>query len=636
MTIEDELHQSLQQALSALGIEKREVSFEHPADLAHGDYSTNAALELFSRKVRISLRPKLKKYTEAKGEAYIRPRGEEGVSFQTAKGVNFHSPRQLASLIVIELQKNLPAGVEKTEVAGAGFINFYLTKEFFAENIREALRQAQDYGKNKALVHKKVMVEYTDPNPFKEFHIGHLMSNAIGESVARIFEYNGANVLRACWQGDVGLHVAKAIFGMEQNMNEVSNILHFRGVTEHPSVLLGRWYVFGAHAYETDEKSKKAIGDINVLIYKILAGEKNGDPRETLVANMYKAGREASLAYFEDIYRRLGTKFNYYFYESEEGRKGQAIVEENLGKGIFEKSDGAVVFKGEPYGLHTRVFINSLGLPTYEAKELGLNKRKFELEPDLYKSVIITGNEINEYFKVLLKVMSLIMPKVAEKTVHLPHGMLRMTTGKMSSRKGNVITGEGLIAQVKALVVEKIKEPTSAQGSGLAKREMSEKEKETVAEQVAIGAIKYSILRQAIGGDIIFDFEKSISFEGDSGPYLQYSYVRAKAVLAKAKEVGLKPCVGVKLLQKWETSTLEKLLYRFPEVVERAGAEYQPHYVTTYLTELAGVFNSWYANEKIIDANDPASPYKLALTEAFATVIKNGLSLLGIKVPERM
>ena len=201
--------------------------------------------------------------------------------------------------------------------------------------------------------------------------------------------------------------------------------------------------------------------------------------------------------------------------------------------------------------------------------------------------------------------------------------MLRFASGKMSSRKGNVITGEALIAQVTSMVHDKLKD-----------REMSAKEKDVLAEIVAVGAIKYSILRQAIGGDIIFDFEKSISFEGDSGPYLQYSYVRAKSVLGRAVDENI--LANTTLPSGWETITLEKLLVRFPEVVARAGEEYQPHYVTTYLTELAGVFNGWYAGGKIIDVDDPTSPYKLALTKAFAEVMKNGLWLLGIKAPEKM
>jgi arginyl-tRNA synthetase len=253
---------------------------------------------------------------------------------------------------------------------------------------------------------------------------------------------------------------------------------------------------------------------------------------------------------------------------------------------------------------------------------LGLNVEKFKLYPDLSKSIIITANEQNDYFKVLLKAFSLIKKEIAEKTTHIGHGMMRLTTGKMGSRKGNVITAENFIADVKELVEEKIKD-----------RQFDKVEKEKLSEMVAIAAIKYQILRQSIGGDIIYDPEKSVSFEGDSGPYLQYSTVRAQTVLTKAKEVGI--AEKIKEIPK-ETSLLEKLLLRFPEVVERGVEECAPHHVTTYLTELAAAFNAYYANNLIIDLKNPLSPYRVALTKSFVAVMKNGLWLLGIKVPERM
>ncbi len=554
----DSLENAICRALKTIGVENNDVHFEHPADLSHGDFSTNIAL----------------------------------ASSKLAK----QKPREIAEKLVAELQKDLPKGVERIEIAGPGFINFHLSKEFFADTIKNV---DVDFGKNAAFKGKKVMVEFTDPNPFKEFHIGHLMSNAVGESIARLFEYQGANVIRACWQGDVGLHVAKAIYALLQMGDDSLTVAK-----------LGSAYVMGEKEYETH---KQEIDDINKKIYR------GGDSQ---IDKIYSTGRALSLERFEIFYKLLGTKFDHYFFEGKEGREGQPIVEKNIG-GVFEKSEGAVVYRGEKHGLHTRVFLTKEGLPTYEAKELGLNKAKFEKEPDIDTSIIVTANEQSDYFKVVLAAMGEVLPEIAKRTKHLAHGMLRFASGKMSSRKGNVITGETLIAQVTIMVHEKIKD-----------REMDAEEKNSLAEIVAIGAIKYSILRQAIGGDIIFDFEKSISFEGDSGPYLQYSYVRAKSLLHKAEQENVQAKAA--LPENWETTVLEKLLYRFGEVVERAGTELQPHYIATYLIELAGAFNSWYAKEQIVNGADAASPYKVALTAAFATTMKNGLFLLGIKVPEKM
>ena len=560
------LEKAIEHALQTTGIEAPEVRLEHPAELSHGDYSTNVALA-YSKELKMK-------------------------------------PRELAEKVVEVLRFNLKSEkrlnlIDRIEIAGPGFINFHLSKEFFAESVKGV---SDDFGKNKIWAGKRVMVEFTDPNPFKEFHIGHLMDNAIGESIARVFEFHSATVKRACWQGDVGMHVAKSIWGYQKGEE-----------TEKTAQVWGKAYTRGSEAFETDENAKKEITALNKVIYE------KSDPE---INKLYDAGRQISLDFFEEIYKRVGTKFDYYFFESKEGVEGKKIVEEFLDKGVFEKSDGAVVFKGEQYGLHTRVFINSQGLPTYEAKELGLNRKKFEVEKDLDFSIILSANEISEYFKVLLKVMSLVYPPIAAKTKHLAHGFLKLATGKMSSRKGNVITGEGLLNQVEELVHEKIKE-----------REMTPEQKTKLAGIVAVGAIKYSILRQAIGGDIIFDFEKSISFEGDSGPYLQYSFVRAKSVLQKAKDVGVKPSVEVRPQQ---TAVIERLLYRFPGIVERAGTELEPHYIATYLIELAGAFNSWYAKEQIVASEDLTSPYKVALTEAFATTMQNGLWLLGIAVPTKM
>ena len=519
------------------------------------------------------------------------------------------------------LTENKISEIEKIEIAG-NFINFYLSKDFFAESVKEILDKEEKFGENSLLEDQKIIIEYTDPNPFKEFHIGHLMSNSIGEAISRIIEFHGAEVKRANWQGDMGLHVAKAVFAMKLGVNFEQAYVFGHAVFENQQPLL--WYLDGYEKHLKPiwdnipnlERAKEEIIAINKKIY---------EKSDSRINDLYESGRKTSLDYFEGIYERLGTKFVYYFFEGKEGVEGKSIVENHIKDGIFEKSDGAIIFRGEKYGLHTRVFINSDGIPTYEAKELGLNKKKFDVEPKLIKSIIITGNEIKEYFKVLIKVISLIFPDIAEKTLHLPHGMLRLPGGKMSSRTGNIITAKSLIEQMKAKIAEKLKD-----------REYSVKEKGDISEIVAIGAIKYSILRQAIGGDIIFDFDKSISFEGNSGPYLQYTYVRANSVLEKAKMSRLNLDMSKTVFDTWETTELEKYLYRFPEVVERAGKEYAPHYIVTYLTELSSIFNSFYAKNKIIDESDPSSPYKIALTAATASILKSGLHLLGIKVPERM
>jgi len=395
------------------------------------------------------------------------------------------------------------------------------------------------------------------------------------------------------------LHVAKTIWGYLQTEKRENLTVHD----------WGKFYAAGAKAYEADEEVKTEVNEINRRVYERSSEEIN---------KIYDLGRQASLDYFEEIYQRLGTKFDFYFFESETGKVGKKIVESGLTKGVFEKSDGAIVFRGEKFdeSLHTRVFVNSLGLPTYETKDLGLAKLKFGKYPyDL--SVLVTGNEVVGYFKVMLKALDLLEPELATKARHVAHGMLRLPTGKMSSRTGDVITAVSLIEETKKKVLEKISE-----------RDLSAKQKEEIAEKVAIGAIKFSILKQSPGRDVIFDFDKSLSLEGDSGPYLQYAYTRAKSVLTKADKD------DYNFEQSEVVTDVEKTLQYFPEVVERAYQELAPQYITTYLVILASAFNSYYAQNKIIGSKNEA--YRLALTKAVAQVLKSGLTLLGIPALEKI
>lgn len=575
--MQGEIKKLIKDALENLEIEVSDIVLEHPEDLKNGDYSTNIALAI-------------------------------------AKSIK-RNPRELAEKIVEQiLRLNVDKNIEKVEVAGAGFINFHLSKKFFAKSVEDILNTADNFGKNDSLSGKKIMVEYTDPNPFKPFHIGHLMTNAIGESLARTLEYSGADIARANYQGDVGLHVAKAIYGLLKD----EKLQDKTGDHNLQSSNIGKAYAFGSDAYETDENAKKEIDEINKKVY-LRDDEK--------INEIYNWGFKVTMEAFEDIYKILGTKFDFYFLESMMAGVGRDIVKENTGK-LFEESDGAIVFKAEKYNeeghpkLHTRVFITSQGLPTYETKELGLTEEKFKTKPDMDLSVVITANEQMDYMRVVAKAISILHPEYKEKMLHITHGMMRFVGGKMSSRKGNIITGESLLNDTRADVLGRM--------SG---RDFSSEEKDKISSDVGVSAIKYSILKQSIGGDIIYDFEKSISFEGDSGPYLQYSYTRANSVLEKAQNENILPDfenIGDEIFE------VEKMLYKFPEVVLRASEEYEPHYIANYLIEISRAFNSFYGNTLIVNKEDKLSSYKVALTYAFSFVLKNGLHLLGIKTPKKM
>ncbi|MBI3620129.1 arginine--tRNA ligase, partial [Candidatus Roizmanbacteria bacterium] len=318
------------------------------------------------------------------------------------------------------------------------------------------------------------------------------------------------------------------------------------------------------------------------------------------------------------------------------GEIGATLVKEYLKQGIFTKSQGAIIFEGEKYGLHNRVFINSLGLPTYEAKELGLAPTKYKNWP-YDTSIIVTGNEINEYFKVLITALKKIFPDLGKKTYHIGHGMVRLPEGKMSSRTGKIITGESLLNEVveKAFkVIEKTTKPT-IQGQHV--RYVSEATVKpskmlSTAEKVGIASIKYALLKNNIGRDVEFNFEESISFNGNSGPYLQYSFVRSQSVL---KHITVTNSAFRPMLTPEETVILRQLLY-FPEIVEEAALEYVPSMIATYLFDLAQKYNLFYEKCPILKAEKNVREFRAGLVAAVAQVIKNGLWLLGIETMNEM
>src|SRR3989338_4639827 len=448
--MQDKIKKLIQEALKNLGIKEVGFIVEHPEDLKNGDYSTNVAMVC-------------------------------------AKNLKTN-PKELAEKIVTTLrqaQGEFPE-IQEIQVAGAGFINFYLPQKFFCGSVEEILNN-QDFGKNKLFFGKKIMVEYTDPNPFKPFHIGHLMTNAIGESVARILEYSGAGVSRANYQGYIGLHVAKAIYGLLKNEKlqdkSVSIVLQSENI--------GKAYALRAEAYETDKKTtpedgqaKEEIDEINKKIYS---------RKDNKINEIYDWGFKVPMEAFEDLYKMLGTKFDFYFLESMMAPIGEEIVRANVGK-VFEESDGAIIFKGEKHDpkLHTRVFITSAGLPTYETKELGLTKEKFKTKLDMNLSIVVTAQEQMDYMKVVAKALSLIYPEYTDKMKHITHGMMKFASGKMSSRKGNIITGETLIRDTKMLVAEKMR--SREMGEEPARNASSIADaggKEKVISYVALAAIKY-------------------------------------------------------------------------------------------------------------------------------------------------
>lgn len=527
------------------------------------------------------------------------------------------------------------------QVVKPGFVNLFLADNFIIEQAKQILDLGSEYGKNEKFKGQNVLVEFTDPNPFKILHIGHLFTNIVGESLARLYEASGATVKRANYQGDVGLHVGKTLYGIKEKL-KAENISW--GTIEKMELRdrvdwLGQAYVYGTQQFEENKIAREEIYKLNRYAFVIAQEEFSDnividfrslgpiDEEElSVIRKYYLEGRKWCLDYFERIYKRLNAHFDFYFFESVTTDYGMRVVMEGLKKGVLEKDGESVIFRGEKYGLHTRVFVNKLGLPTYEAKDLGLAILKYKnFKYD--KSIIITGNEQAGYFKVVLKVLDLLYPELARATKHLSHGMVKLPGAKkMSSRKGNVLSAEWLIDSV----VEKVY-------SIVSERDLSEKDKKEIAEKVGIGALKYAFLHNSIGGDIVFDIDKVTQFDGDTGAYVMYALVRARSILNKTK--GVADTISLSRFGTLDvvTANVLKQSLLYPGVVVRATSLQEPSSIIGYLYKLAEAFNAFYASNKVLMANSVSDKIKNTFTvQVVSQVLENGLRLLNIPIVEKM
>lgn len=569
--LKQQLIESLKTAVEELGYQTSDIVCDIPKNPLFGDYTTNIALQL------------------AKLE------GKKGKQ----------SPIEIANEIVTSVKSHESSMqyLGKIEVAGNGFINFFIKDEVLIKNTDglDLLKSTVDSS--------KVLVEYGHVNPLKEVHIGHLRTFILGESLCRVFESLGMEVFRANYQGDIGLHIAKAIWGMSKARvlrtlkkmdSPTAKLTH-----EEKAKFLGQAYAKGNVSYDEDPNVKKEIDKINFQLYQ----------KDPAIKEVYQLAIDWSLEYFQPIYELLGVKYDRCFFESEVFENGRKLIMDNTGK-VFVKNDGAIIYPGEKEGLHNRVFITSAGNPTYEGKEVGLA----QLEYDTFnydKSIHVVASEQEGYFQVVIKAIEAIFPYLRGKKEHLSYGVVDLKEGKMSSRTGNVITVDDLYH----VVSEKVRE--------VIKNSRLEVDQDTV-RKVALGAIKFSYLKFSPRPNIVFDLEQSVSLDGDSGPYLQYTYARIQSVLKNSKKD--MEFNEIKL-EKAERVLLRQLTY-FQEIVESVAESYHPNLLASYLMDLARLYNLFYAECRIIGSEK--EEFRLKISSEVAKVLKKGLYLLGVEAPERM
>jgi arginyl-tRNA synthetase len=544
--------------------------------------------------------------------------------------------------------------VLEINVSAPGFLNFTLPDDYY-ENYIESINA--DFGASIAsntFAGKTVICEFSDPNPFKVLHVGHLYTSIVGDSISRLFEYAGANVIRANFGGDVGLHVAKTMYYL---LRKTPAELTIEDIAD--------CYVKGTAAYEDNEEARQEITKLNKEIYqinaagiartgdanrgtpkmfaegKILGDNSRQDPSGDRLADYYWRGRELSYEYFKDFYAKIGVHFDKFYPESTVAALGLKTVKEQLEKGVYELSDGAVIFNGEKYGLHTRVFINKEGVPTYEAKDVGLILTKNN-DYHFDKSVVITGSEQLEYMKVVLKSVEQFAPDLVAKTSHLTHGLVKLPGNvKMSSRKGNFLKAVDVLDMIDDALAEEYNSHDA---------------------KVSLAATKYAFLKYKMGGNIIFDPHESVKMTGNSGPYLLYSAVRAKKILnnsrllsankpselgvfrsAAARELAREPRgdgserrdpkLDVCSLHTSERGLAKKLL-EYKTILDGAVTEMAPHKVANYLYELAQDFSRFYENCPV--AGSDREEQRVKLVQVFLATMTHGLNILGIEIPEEM
>jgi arginyl-tRNA synthetase len=520
------------------------------------------------------------------------------VALQLAKQVG-KNPREIGEKLAEQLRKD--TRLVRVEVAGPGFLNLTFTDEVLLAEVGQQPAQTR--------VGQIVLVEYSDPNPFKPLHAGHLYTTLVGDTIARLIERAGANTVRLNFGGDVGLHVGRCMWGIVQWLGGEKPEKLAEISPEHRPAWLGARYVEGNTAYENDETAKQEIIATNKHVYAL--HEQND--HESAFAQIYWTCRDWSYEYFKTLYKQLEVvAFDRFIPESEVTPLGVREVQLMTEQGIFVESDGAIVYRGdESKGLHTRVFINSEGLPTYETKDVGLSLQKWH-DYTFDTSIIITDFSQEQYMQVVLDALRQFAPKPADRTVHLTHGRVKLKGGiKISSRKGNGPSALDILEAARQ----------AAHTSGV-----------NTTEDNVLAAVKYAFAKVRVGSDIVYDPQESVALEGNSGPYLQYAHARARSILSKT-DLSHQTPVTSRDLQDGERLLVRKLT-EYAEVIEKATDELMPHHICTYLYELAQEFNRFYEKNRVI--GDDREGLRVELIGSYAETLKDGLSLLGIAAPERM
>ncbi len=577
MSVTIQIKNQLEKALKKAELPVVEIHLEHPADLTHGDYATNVALVIFGQ-------------------------------LDDEQKAEFNNPRQLAEKLVSMVQ--LPSElVSEVSVAGPGFINFTLSEHFLLEELEQILTKSEQLV-SQMNSGKKVIVEYSSPNIAKPFTIGHLRSTIIGNTVANLLVATGGEVMRDNHLGDWGTQFGKQIYAIKTWGDETKIEESERPVKE----LVELYVKFHQEAEQDSSLEEKGREWFKKL--------EDGDEE---ARRLWQRCIDWSWKEFSVIYQRLGISFSSEFNDGK--GLGESFFEDKMAP-IIEKleedglikegNNGAKLFFFEEDKYPPAMILKQDGATLYHTRDLATDKYRLDTyQPDLIINEV--GAEQELYFKQLFEMEQILGWYQPEQRVHVKHGMFRFEDKKMSTRKGNVIWLEDVLQEAYDRVARIAEERLDEKGLW----------------KIAIGALKWNDLKRKAELNVVFDWDEIIRLDGNSGPYVQYTFTRCQSVLDKAdfRSSGDLPVVE---LNKLENQILRTLM-RFGEVVEKSAQELAPHHLCTYLFELSALFNSFYNQHQILGAKDEdLRALRLHLTQAVATVLDQGLDILGIETLKKM
>jgi len=517
------------------------------------------------------------------------------------------TPQEIAKSIVskIKIPKNSMISIVE---AKNGYINFFFNYPRMVKlGLKKILKEKNFYGSSNLGKKKGIMVEFAQPNTHKGFHIGHLRNICIGESISRLLEFTGHKVFRTNYQGDIGPHVAKCLWGF-------INLHKGKAPEKNKGEWLGKVYSKVNKYFSEDEKVKQQVKEINKKLYD----------RDRKIVKIWKMTKKWSLDYLDEIYKELNTKFDKLYFESEVEKRAVAISKELLKKGIAKLSEGAIIIDLSKYNLGIFVILTSEGNPLYESKDLALAKKQFS-DFKIDRCIHVVGSEQKFYFQQLFKVFDFVGSPAAGKSYHLVYELVSLKKGKMSSRLGTIILYNELKNEILKKTLKEVEKRNPR---------MSKKEKIELAKKIGLGALKYGMLSISCDKLLVFDWEAALQLEGNTGPYIQYAHTRCNGILNKVKR--WEENYGNKNLSEGEKKLVKKLT-EFPEVIRRSVRDLRPHYICNYAYELATTFSEFYHKCPVLKAETKElRNFRLTLVKTTKITLKNCLNLLGIETPEKM